>query len=36
MEISGDLSQAKFIGPVRQFCEKGKSFMVIQPKQGRI
>ena len=35
-EISGDLSQAKFIGHVRQFCEKDKSFMVIQPKHCKI
>ena len=29
-------SQAKFISPVRQFCEKNKSFMVIQSKNGKI
>ena len=26
--------QVKFISPVRQFCEKDKSFMVIQSKSG--
>ena len=31
--MSGDLSQAKFISPVRHFCEKNKSFMVIQSKK---
>ena len=36
LEISGDLSQAKFISPARQFCEKGKSFIVIQSKNGKI
>ena len=36
MEISGDLSQAKFISPVRQFCEKDKSVMVIQSKNSKI
>ena len=36
MKISGDLSQAKFISPVRQFCEKDKSVMVIQSKTGKI
>ena len=32
----GDLSQAKFISPVIQFCEKDKSFMVLQSKNGKI
>ena len=36
LEISGDFSQAKFISPVRKFCEKDKLFMVIQPKDGKI
>ena len=31
----GDLSQAKFISPVIQFCEKDKSFMVIQSKTAK-
>ena len=31
-----DLLQAKFISPMRQFCEKDKSFMVIQSKNGKI
>ena len=31
-----DLSQAKFIGPVRQFCGKDKSSMVIQSKNCKI
>ena len=35
LEMSGDLSQAKFISPVRQFCEKDKSFMVIQAKTAK-
>ena len=34
--MSGDLSQAKFISPVRQFCEKDKSSMVIQSKKSKI
>ena len=29
----GDFSQAKFINHVIQFCEKDKSFMVIQSKK---
>ena len=29
------LSQAKFISPVRKFCEKDKSFMVIQSKTAK-
>ena len=29
LEISGDLSQAKFISLVGKFCEKDKPFMVI-------
>ena len=35
MKIYGDLSQAKFISPVRQFCEKDKSFVVIQAKTAK-
>ena len=31
--MSADLSQAKFISPVRQFCEKDESSMVIQSKR---
>ena len=31
-----DLSQVKFIGPVRQFHGKANSLMVIQPKYVKI
>ena len=31
----GDFSQAKFISPVRQFCEKDRSSMVIQAKTAK-
>ena len=34
-ENFGDLLQAKFISTVRQFCEKDKSFLVIQPKTAK-
>ena len=30
-----DLSQGKFINPVREFCQKDKSIMVIQSKKGK-
>ena len=33
-EIS-EISQAKFISPARQFCEKDKSSIVIQPKTAK-
>ena len=31
----GTFRRLKFIGPVRQFCEKDKSFMVIQSKAAK-
>ena len=35
-EIYGDLSQVKFISPVKQFYEKANSLMVIPSKTGKI
>ena len=36
LEISGDLSQVKFISPVRQFHGKANSLKVIPPKYVKI
>ena len=36
MEISGDISQGKFISPVRQFCEKDKIIHGKTVKNGKI
>ena len=36
MEISGELSQVPLLSNVKQFCEHIESFMVVQPKTGKI